>query len=59
MSLWLPHGLAPSVQLADLARQVTLCKYQDAYKVGPGLRPAPPPFVSPARRRRRGHLPIA
>lgn len=34
MSLWLPHGLAPSVQISDLARQISLCKYQDAYKVG-------------------------
>lgn len=31
MSMWLPHGLAPDAQISDLAGQMELCKYKDAY----------------------------
>jgi hypothetical protein len=32
MSIWLPHGLAAGVKVSDLAGQISLCRYRDAYK---------------------------
>jgi len=32
MTMWLPHGLAPSVGPKDLERQISLCRYADPYQ---------------------------